>query len=85
MREAASQRVDGPVTVGSYYRTVRQAKRKLRASIVTLAIAMSTGLIRVEDMRRLFDLVGKDTQDLSEEEAERFAVVLSTLLDKIVM
>lgn len=85
LREAAAQRSNGPVTIGSYYRTVRQAKQKLRASLVTLAIAVSAGLVRVEDMRRLFDLVGKGSVELSEEETSRFVVVFNALLDKIVM
>jgi hypothetical protein len=85
LREAAVQRSDRPVTVGSYYRTVQQARRKVKASVVTLAIAVATGVVRVEDMRRLFDLVGKSSVELSDEEAERFVVVFRALLGKIVM
>ncbi len=85
MREAAAHRSEKPVTVGSYYRTVQQAKRKVRASVVTLAIAVSTGVVRTEDVRRLFELVGKGPAELSEEDTARFVAVFRALLDKIVM
>ncbi len=85
LREAAAHRLRRPVTVGSYYRTVQQARRKVRASVVTVLIAVSMGLVKVEDVRRLFDLVGKDSVELEEDEQERFSAVLQALLNKIVM
>lgn len=84
LRDAAAER-STPVTVGSYYRTVQQAKQKVRASVVTLAIAVSIGVVQGDDIRRLFDLVGKGSARLSEEETGRFVAVLDALLDKIVM
>jgi hypothetical protein len=85
LREAAAQRSGRPVTVGSYYRTVQQGRRRVRQSVVTLAIAIATGSVRVDDVVRLFDLVGKGSDQLSEEEVERFVAVFDALLDKIVM
>ncbi len=88
LREAAGQRIGRrgkPVSVGSYYRTVQQGRLKIRGSLATTAVAMATGLVRVDDVRRLFDLVGKGSTDLSEEEVDRFVVVFRALLDKIVM
>ncbi|MDA4124852.1 MAG: hypothetical protein OK438_05330 [Thaumarchaeota archaeon] len=88
LREAAGLRIGNrgkPVSIGSYYRTVQQGRLKIRGSLTTLAIAMATGLVRVEDVRRLFDLVGRGSSELSEEEVDRFVAVFRSLLDKIVM
>ena len=74
-----------PVTVGSYYRTLDQAKNNVRSSILTLVTALWLGYVRVEDVRRLFELVGRGAVELSEEEADQFMGVLNALVDKIVM
>ncbi|HUK80678.1 MAG TPA: hypothetical protein VLU91_08465 [Nitrososphaerales archaeon] len=92
-REAASLASAGrkkgslerPLTVGSYYRTVSQARTNVRESLVTVVIALWLGLIKVEDLRRLFDLIGSGPRELSEEEADHFARLLDALLGRIVV
>jgi hypothetical protein len=78
-------RRDGPLTIGSYYRTVRQARKNVRESLVTVVIALWLGVIRAEDVRRLFDLVGGGTRELSGEDAERFTQLLDALLRRIIV
>jgi len=75
---------DEPLTVGSYCRTVRQARKNIRESLVTAVIALWLGEIRLEDVRRLFELVGGGTRELSDEDAERFVQLLDALLGRIV-
>ena len=78
-------RQERPLTIGSYYRTVRQARKNVRESLVTVVVALWLGVIRVEDVRRLFELVGGGTRDLSDEEAQRFTLLLDTLLQRIIV
>jgi len=78
-------RMERPLTIGSYYRTVRQGRKNVRESLVTVVIALWLGLARVEDVRRLFELVGGGTHELSDEEAERFTQLLDALLRRIVV
>lgn len=85
LREAAALRQDKEVTLGSYYRTVQQARQKIRASVLTLIIAQWLGVVNVDNLRRLLDLAGKGVSGLGEEEKERVADVLNALLDKIVL
>jgi hypothetical protein len=85
LREAASERSDGGVTAGSYYRTVQQARSNVRASMATVLIGIWLGVVKVEDVRRLFELAGKDVSNLSEEDQERFSQVLNALLSKLVL
>jgi len=73
------------LTVGSYYRTLTQAKTNVKQSLVTVLIGMQLGVVRVEELRRLFELVGAGTKELSSDEQERFVQVLHALLDRIVL
>lgn len=84
-REAAASGPSKSVTIGSYYRTVQQARDNIRSSIVTVLIALWLGLVKPDDVRRLLDTVGGNVMELSDEDKDRFITVLRALLDKIVM
>ena len=83
MRRKRKQLSDKPVTIGSYYRTVQQGKDNVKKSAVTLLIAVWLGLVRVEDMRRLFELASGGLAELSEEDQSRFGAVIEALLTKM--
>jgi len=85
LKDAASQRSGKAVTVGSYYRTVQQGKRTMRESITTTLIGLWLGFIKAEDVRRLFETVGKGASNLSEDEIEHLGRVLQALVERIVM
>jgi len=93
LREAASLVSGGrtkgvpsrPLTTGSYYRTVSQARKNVKQGLTTVVIALWLGLIKVEDVRRLFELVGGGARELSDEEAERLVQVLEALLRRMVV
>ena len=73
-----------PLTVGSYYRTLTQARTKVEKSLVTVIVAIALGVIKLEDVRRLFELVGGGTRELSEEESQRFMQLLNLLLKRMI-
>jgi hypothetical protein len=74
-----------PLTVGSYYRTLTQARANVEKSLVTVLIAMLLGVTKLEDVRRLFELVGGGGRELSDEESQRFMQLLSTLLKRMII
>jgi len=86
---ASSGRIRGDpqkmLTVGSYYRTLTQAKTNVRKSLVTILISIQLGVVRPEELRRLFDLVGAGIRELPEEEQERLVRILQALVDHIVL
>ena len=88
LADAASQRTGGrkkgPVTIGAYYRVLKQGKAKVRKSIMTVLAAMQLGYLRYEDLTRLLELVGRGPAELGEEDAERLMQVLDALLTRIV-
>jgi hypothetical protein len=77
-------RPEQPLTVGSYYRTVSQARKNVKESLVTSVIALWVGIVKVEDMRRLFELVGSGARELSEEETDRFLGLLQVLVQHMI-
>ena len=75
----------GPITVGSYFRTVQQARANIRKSIVTLLIGIWLGAVKPEDVRRLLDTAGAGVRELTDGERDRLVAVLRALVQKIVM
>jgi len=92
LREAASLasqgrrkgRPDRPVSIGSYYRTVSQARVNVKRSLVTVVVALWLGVVKVEDVRRFLELVGGGARELSEEEGDRFLQLTEALLRRMV-
>lgn len=89
LSQAAAQRIQkqtkGPVTVGAYYRVLKQARGNIRASILTVLAAMQLGYVKYDDLARLLELVGRSSAELRGEEADRLVGVLNALLDRLVM
>ena len=75
----------GPITIGSYFRTVQQARKNIRKSLVTLLVGIWLGVVKPDDVRRLLDVAGGGDRELSDEERDQFVGVLRVLLQKIVM
>jgi hypothetical protein len=84
LSQAAELRRRGPVSVGSYYRVLGQAKGKVRASILTVLAAMWLGYVKFDDLARLFELIGRGPAELRPEDSERMVSLLDALLDRIV-
>jgi len=84
-KDAAASRVGKAVTIGSYYRTVQQGRKRVRESVMTILVAVSVGLVKADDFRRLLELVGKANLQIADEDRERFSAILRTLVDKIVI
>jgi hypothetical protein len=74
-----------PLTVGSYYRTVSQARKNVEQSLVTIVIGLRLNLLKVEDVRRLFDLVGSGARELTDEDSARFVGLLEALLRRMIL
>jgi hypothetical protein len=77
--------VQKPLTIGSYYRTLTQARTNIRESLITVLIGMQLGVVKVEEVRKLFELIGTGARELSEYDQERFTQVLGALLDRIIL
>ena len=83
LKQAAETRRP-PVTVGAYYRTVKQAKQNFKSSILTLIVGVWLGYVSLPDLRRLLELVARGVETLSEDQVAQLASVIEALTDKIV-
>lgn len=72
-----------PISAGSYYRTLSQARKNVRQSLMTTVIALRLGLLNLEDVKKMFELVGR-AQDVSDQEADQFFDLLTALVDRMV-
>ncbi len=85
LKQAASTRKGGPVSIGSYYRTVRQARSNIESSAITILVAVGLGLIDQQEFRKLTEFAGRGLVDLDGFEAERAATLIEALVDKLVI
>ena len=83
MKEAAEARRPG-LSVGSYYRTVKQANRNIKSSVLTLIVGVWLGYVSVADLRRLLDVVARGVESLSEDQVAQLASVIEALVDRII-
>lgn len=85
LKQVASMREKGTVTVGSMYRVIGQGRQKMRRSIATVVISMLLGYVKPQDLRRLLDLVSQGTAALGEEGLDQVMPLIGALIEKIVM
>jgi hypothetical protein len=78
------KRYPGPVTVGSFYRTVQQGKENLREAMMTLTAGVWLGYVKLDDLRRLFDLVSNNPSPFESAQFEQLMPALEALITKIV-
>jgi predicted DNA-binding protein (UPF0251 family) len=83
-RDAAAKGTSKSVTIGSYFRTLQQARQNVRKAIVTVLIGVWLGTVNADDVRRLLDVAGREIGELPNEENARLVEVLHVLIDKIV-
>jgi hypothetical protein len=73
-----------PVKVGAFYRTVQQGRENLKEAVMTVTVGIWLGYVKVEDLRRLFDLVGNTPLPLEQPQISQLMPVLESLIQKIV-
>lgn len=73
-----------PLSVGSYWRTVDQARENVRESIATVLIAIMIGVLKPDEVRKLVELIPQGDLQLPSEDQERLLKVVGALLDRIV-
>ncbi len=83
--EAARMRTNGPVTVGAYQRVVKQGLVNLQQAVVTILLGAKIGLLKIEEMKKLVEMVGNSPDNMPEEQEEAFVTLIFALVRKIVM
>ena len=81
----AKRDVQQGVTPGSHYRVLSQARRNVERSIFTLLLASKLQIIDPEGVTRLLSMVAAAPDEMVDEDLQKFAIALSTLVQRIVM
>lgn len=76
--------VKRPLTLGSYYRTVKQGRDNIKRSMVTLLLGVWLEVVRPQDVTRLMELAGQNVPFKSGDDAERLESLLDALLERVV-
>jgi hypothetical protein len=83
--KAASMRKPEGVTPGAYYHTLAQAKSNVEEAIFTLLFSDRSGLLQIEDFRRLLELISGTPRALDEAESSEVITLVEALVRRIVM
>ena len=73
------------VSQGAYYRVLSQAKNNIDQALYTVLLCARIGVIQMDDLRRLLDMVNKAPSELSDEDASQLTALVAALLKRIVM
>jgi hypothetical protein len=85
MEEALRTRKDSGVSRGTHYRVLAQARKNVKQSLFTVAVAAQMGLLKPEDIQRLVTMVSSVPIDLDQEKAAELLPLVKVLADRIVM
>jgi hypothetical protein len=73
------------VSQGAYYRVLGQAKNNIDQALYTILLCARMGVIQMDDLRRLLDLVAKTPSELAEGESAQVMPLVQALVRRIVM
>jgi len=85
MKEALIMRKNTSISRGTHYRILTQAKKNVKQSLFTIAIAVQLGLLKPEDVQKLVSTVSKIPLDMDQNKVPEVIALLSALVDRIVM
>jgi hypothetical protein len=85
-KEAAKIRRNGEgVTLGAYYRVVNQARDNAIAAIFTLLLSLRIGIIKLDELRRLLDLVSRLPPEIDDVSSNQVMSLVDAVVEKLVM
>jgi hypothetical protein len=85
LEKALERGNNGRISRGTHYRILAQARKNVKKSLFTLAVAVQLGLVRPEDVQKLLSSVSMVPTDLDSEQVREVIGVLRLLVDRIVM
>jgi predicted DNA-binding protein (UPF0251 family) len=85
MQEALKVRKNMGISRGTHYRILAQAKKNIRESVFSVAIAVQMGLIKPEDVQKLVSSISMIPVDLDPERLSEVLALVGALANRIVM
>lgn len=85
LQEVLKMRKDSSISKGTHYRILAQARRNVRKSVLTTAIAVQLGIIRSEELQKLVTLVSRAPTEADPSTMEEVSALVVALVNRIVM
>jgi len=82
--EESAAEISG-VTQGAYYRVLSQAENNINQALYTLLLCSRLGVLKMDDLKRLLELVGKVPAEIPDSEVGQVTTLVEALVRKIVM
>ena len=67
------------VTPGAYYRVLSQARSNVDQALYTVLLCSRMGLLQMDDLRRLLDLIAKAPSEVAEQESAQLKALWKLL------
>jgi hypothetical protein len=85
MQNALKTRKTFGISRGTHYRILAQAKKNVRESLFTVAIAVQMGLLKPEDVQKLVSSVSMIPADVDPKKLPEILALVEVLANHIVM
>jgi hypothetical protein len=80
----SGSRISG-VSAGAYYRVLSQARSNIDQALYTVLLCSRIGVLQMDDLRRLLDLISKAPSEVAEGDADQLKSLVDALVNRIVM
>jgi hypothetical protein len=85
MDDALKMRKSSGISRGTHYRILAQAKKNLKESLLTVAVAAQMGFIKPEDVQKLIATVSMIPEQVDSEKLPEVLALVKAVADRIVM
>lgn len=85
VQEALKKRKNIVISRGTHYRILGQARKNIRESLFTIAVAVQMGLLKQEDVQKLISSVSAIPVDIEPEKLDEILPLVKMLANRIVM
>jgi len=85
MKDALKVRKNSGISRGTHYRILGQAKKNVRESLFTVAVAVQLGFVRMEDVQKLLGTVSMMPPNVDPEKLPEILELVRVLAGRIVM
>jgi hypothetical protein len=85
MLDALKTRKNSGISRGTHYRILGQARKNVKESLFTVAVAVQLGFLRVDDVQKLLATVSMIPVEVDPEKLPEIMELVRVLADRIVM
>ena len=85
LQNALKKRKNVAISRGTHYRILSQAKKNIKESLFTVAIAAQLGLVKPDDVQKLMASISVIPANVDPEKLPEVLALINILVDRIVM